>query len=448
LTPVERAELRDAPGDDSGSLGSFDMGQMRARLKQQQALNNDPTPVPSAPPTAVAPSVAADCDSPLPPIAGSSGAANKINGRGFPSVFQAWQPATNTGSDHHDLIWNSPGKFGLQCYSADQSGKLVKERYLGLCTAYLGVPPHDGRVVRLAEVRWHDGWFKAEDPSVQYLPADSPLWMNGGPSVPATTTMKNPSYRLNYADACFQKHVALQCQAAVKAGLDGCMFDWWSKPDSHQVEMLRKVRAAIGDALIIVNANGNVPSDLSDVNGVFAEGFGTKFFSAGGTGGNGDAIPYPQPAAWEALIKDLQDWNGARAPRINAIEGWGDEGDSRYMRALTSLVLVYSNSYVLYSRSNHFQGNPDHTHDWDDFWTQDLGRPLAQDPPNPAPMIPGGAVYRRFANGVVVYNPTAAPVAVPAELLNGLTRSRRLRAALPPDGAVSVPPGDGDIIVR
>ena len=131
-------------------------------------------------------------------------------------------------------------------------------------------------------------------------------------------------------------------------------------------------------------------------------------------------------------------WNGAREPRINAVEAWGDEGDSRYLRALTSLVLVYSNDYVLYSRSNRFQGNPDHTHDWDEFWTPDLGRPISGEPADPAETIPGGAVYRRFTNGIVVYNPTDAAVAVPPELLRGLSRDRGRKTVLAGQGLLEV----------
>jgi hypothetical protein len=455
LSAAERGTLRDAPGDDSDSLGGFDTGQLRARLSQAQQGN--PAPAPGAPAAAAATGVAAaaggaadaDCDTPVPPLPASSSALNKVNGRSYPSVFMAWQPASNTGSAHHDMIWSSPGYFGLGCYNADADGKPVKQAFTGLCTLYLPALSHNDNVVRLAEIRWHDGWFGS--PGRQYLPANSPLWLNGGPSNPANltpTTMTLPAYRLDYKNACFKKQAALQCQAAVKAGLDGCMFDWWSSPDSDQVDMLKKVRAAIGDALIIVNANGHVPSDLSDVNGAFTEGFGTSFFSPGGTGKNGDSIPYPKPEAWQYLIQDLKKLKGAREPQINAIEGWGDESDSRYMRALTTLVLVYSDAYVLYSRSNAYQGNPDHSHVWDAFWTQDLGQPIEQDPPDPARAIPGGAVYRRFSKGIAVYNPTADLVTVPAALLSGLHRSHRLNAPLVPGVDAQVPPGDGDIFVQ
>jgi hypothetical protein len=444
LSAEERQALRDAPGDDFDA--SADVGRMRSN---QTGANIRGVPVP----TAAAPAVgASDCGPDVTPFSAPDVSA-KINGRNYPSVFQAWQPASNTGSMNHDLIWNSPTwkEFGLKCFSTDSTGKLNRQAYPGLCTTYAGSLPKSDNVVRLAEIRWHDGWFSETQPGRQYFPKQFPGWMNGMPSVAANTTMKDPSFRLNYQNACFQNMVAQQCQAAVKAGLDGCMFDWWSNPDESQVNMLKKVRAAIGDALIIVNANGNIPSDLSDVNGVFAEGFGTEFFShrgGGGAGGNGSQVPYPQPQAWQYLIDDLKKLKGAKKPQINAIEGWGEEGDSRYMRALTTLVLVYSNAYVLYSRSNGENGLPDHTHVWDDFWTQDLGQPTDQDPPDAPPTIPGGAVYRRFSKGIAVYNPTAAAVTVPASLLDGLHRSHRNDAALKPGADAQVPPGDGDIFVQ
>jgi hypothetical protein len=446
MSAAERRSLHDAPGDQSDGLGGFDVGQMRAKLHQARQT---PVAAPDAPASA-APGASASleaCRVPLAPISPVTNASNRIGTRNFPSVFQAWQPASNVGSQHHDLIWHGPDYFHYGCYSADGQGRLTKQQFKGLCTAYLPntsqdqLPKNDG-VVRLAEIRWYDAW-------PAYLPPDSPFWMNGSPATAAETTMKQKAFRLNDADPCFQKHVAQQCQAAVKAGFDGCLFDRWSSvPDSVKTSLLKQVRAAIGDALIIVNNNGHVPLDLSDLNGVYAEGFGTNFFSPGGTGGNGDSIPNPKPEAWRYLIEDLKTLKGVRQPQINAIEGWGDGGNAEYLRALTALVLVYSNAYVLYSRSNSFQGNPDHTHVWDSFWTQDLGQPLDQTPPDPPRAIPGGAVYRRFSKGIAVYNPTLAPLTVPSSLLSGLHRSHRLNAAFTPGEDVQVPAGDGDIFVQ
>lgn len=384
-----------------------------------------------------------DCDADPPPISGNGDAAGKIEGKQYPAVFEAWQPADGLSPADdlqlHQLVWKSPEAFGFKGNSP----------YQGLITQYTA--PAAGinkgpNTVALAEIRWYDGHYDPSNTSQDYFPGGGPWWMlkGDGTMTPASTTLTQPMYRLNYKDACFQKQVVLKCQAAVKAGLDGCMFDWWH-PDAAMVQMLARVRRAIGDALIIVNSNGSVPSDLSDVNGVFTEGFGASFWPHG----QGYAqVPYPSPEAWQYLIQDLKTLEkGARPPRINAIEGWGDAVDERYLRALTTLVLVYSNAYVLYSRPNGTHPNHDHWHEWDAFWTQDLGAPADPQPRDPPLSFAGGVVYRRFSNGIAVYNPTSVSASVPAELLDGLTRSHRL-GELAPGTDVEIPAGDGDILVR
>ena len=321
-----------------------------------------------------------------------------------------------------------------------------------------GIPRGPDTVV-LAEIRWHDGWFVEGDLKKQYLPDDSPWWKRGpgGAKLPSSTTGKLPTFFLDAGNACMQKRVVLQCQAAIRAGFDGCMFDWWPSQDAGQLALLHRVRQAVGDALILVNANDRVPKDMSEINGVFTEGFGAWFwrddsgahFSAPDAGKNGAPAPYPPPKGWQYLIKDLKRLEAqAKPPTINAVEAWGPVDDARYMRALTTLVLVYSNAYVLYSRSNQDPVGYDHSHVWDDFWTPDLGSPRDAKPPDPPLNVPGGAVYRIFSNGVAVYNPTSAAVAVPPAILEGLHRSHRLGGWLAAGAPVQVPPGDGDIFVK
>jgi len=69
------------------------------------------------------------------------------------------------------------------------------------------------------------------------------------------------------------------------------------------------------------------------------------------------------------------------------------------MRATTTLGLVASDGYVLFSDPN---GLPtgDHLHDWYPFWDADLGRPLGA-----GAVREDGARWRKFSNGIAVYNP-------------------------------------------
>lgn len=364
--------------------------------------------------------------------------SEKVDGRDFPSVFQAWQPASGMdlaeSLSRHDLAWTGPTSLGLKSNS----------RWAGLATEYT---PRAGAVrgpgVVLAELRWYDGVFEdGDDPARQYLPKGHPWWLTDGSGgmVKADTSLTWPMYRLNYKDPCFQEQVARQCKAAVATGYyDGCMLDRWSHADADQVALLKKVREAIGpDALLIVNSNQNVPTaSLPYINGAYTEGFGAIFWP----GGRGYAdVPYPKPDAWRYLVRDLTQLETAtQPPRINAVEGWGAPGDSRYIRSLTALVLCYSRAYVLYSRPNKTVPNHDHTHDWDSFWDKGLGRPLSEGPPTP---LSGEAVRRDYENGSVVYNPTDKPVEV-VFLDARLSRATGRRGQ-----RFVVPPADGDIFLK
>lgn len=390
-----------------------------------------------------------DCRSPLDPAAppqdgpavSAGGVSGKIDGRGFPSVFQAWETASNLGKEdsfaRHDLAWTGLTSYGLKGNS----------RWAGLSTAFTGggrqasLRGGNTNLVLLAEIRWKDGRFEdGDDPAKQYLPKGHPWWLQkDGAMVPANTTLTAPYFLLDYRDPCFQEQVARQCKAAIATGLfDGCMLDWWHNADSDQLAMLRKVREAIGSGgLIIVNANGDAPTaSFPYINGVFTEGFGASFWR----GGQGYAqVPYPKPEAWQNLIALLQTLEtSATPPRINAIEGWGDAGDAPYLRSLTTLVLAYSKAYVLYSRPNKTVPNHDHTHPWDPFWDKGLGAPRSDGAPV---ALPGGAVRREFSGGTVVYNPSENAV------LLSFPEPRTSRATGVKTSRHQVPPHDGDIFV-
>jgi len=433
-----------------GDLTSSDAPSLGDAIARQRALakvrSTTAVPVGGAP--------SSDCltDAPAPP---APDASSRIDGRNFPSVFQAWTVASNISGmsanvDRHGLVWSSPWAFGLK--SDNDVNRGLATRYDALTLAH----PH---TVILAEVRWHDATY-APDKNQAWLPGDSAWWLRGpdGAMKPANGTGTVPVYFLDYHNACFQQQVVRQCQASIRAGFDGCMLDWWH-PDADMQTMLKRVRAGIGGALLIVNSNGDVPPDLSDANGVFAEGFGAWFFHGGQGGQNGSPVTSPPGAdAWNYLIRDLRALEkGARAPRINAIEGWGDEGSKPYLRGLTTLVLVYSDAYVLYSRPNMAHPDPahpdqphDHWHFFGDFWSPDLGPSTepAQDPAS-ARVLAGTAVVRRFANGVALFNPAAAPTSVPEDLLLGQGYSRsRVAGPLKRGAALTIGPFDGDIVLR
>jgi hypothetical protein len=73
------------------------------------------------------------------------------------------------------------------------------------------------------------------------------------------------------------------------------------------------------------------------------------------------------------------------------------------MRNITTLSLVFSNGYVLFSDPNQLP-TPDHLHDWYPFWEKSLGKPTGPlatlDRPNLS-----GAYMREYERGEAVFNP-------------------------------------------
>jgi hypothetical protein len=85
------------------------------------------------------------------------------------------------------------------------------------------------------------------------------------------------------------------------------------------------------------------------------------------------------------------------------------------MRATTTLSLTLSDGYCLFCDPDPLP-TPDHLHDWYDFWTRRLGRPIAN-----GEIEPDGTHRRTFTHGTAVYNPMGNAAAT---LTFGQTRTR------------------------
>lgn len=214
-------------------------------------------------------------------LAQSAGAARerppteRIEGRTFPSVFQAWSPAQNVQDDsrwhtlaRHDLIFHGPQFFGLQwnrrpsgladgfAPESIQRARLLRRRLLAL----------NPNLVLLAEIRYRDA-------HQSYLPEEHPWWLrdSAGEIVPG---WEEGGYLcLDFHNPEFRRQVARQAKAAVESGVvDGVMLDWWSD-DADHLALVREVRDAVGaDAIILANANDRkTPQTAAYINGYFME---------------------------------------------------------------------------------------------------------------------------------------------------------------------------------
>ena len=326
-----------------------------------------------------------------------------------PGIFQAWNPLdmpdkfpldTLAGrlkaAAKHDLMWEEPVSqlgFGTKLVlgavwdhaNGGLATKFTAETLKQALANRAKMIETNPNMVFLFEVRWRDA-------PGSFLPTDSEFWKKNpdGKRVMGWDGGPEPYYMLNYENPAFQDNVARQCKYAVESGVyDGVMLDW-----SGHLEIIRKVRAAIGDkGLIIVNIHDNIQDGekyKAYINGSFMECNPSGPGQPPG-GGNG--------TTWDKARAGLK-WFEAnlREPRVNCFEVWGQRSDLRRMRAATTLGMVYSDSYLLYADPNPLP-TPDHTHDWYPFWDLKLGRAVGK-----ATERADGAAIREFAAGTVVYN--------------------------------------------
>jgi len=313
----------------------------------------------------------------------------RIRGRTFPSVFQAWSPAQNVQDDsplhtvaRHDLVFSGPGFFGLRWnrrptgladgFTADSiaKAKSFREKLLSL----------NPNLVLIAEIRYRDA-------STTYLPDGHKWWLRSkdGRIVPGWD--EGRFLCLDFHNPDFRSQVARQAKAAVDSGaVDGVMLDWWSD-DASRLALIREMRQAIGDkAIILANANDRkTPQTAPYINGYFMECYRSKTAE--------DWNRIADTLVWAELH--------LREPRVNCLETWYHKSrdDLNLMRATTTLAVTHSDGCCLFSDPNPLP-TPDHLHNWYPFWTKSLGRPVGK-----GSKRSDGAWWREFDNGTVVYNP-------------------------------------------
>jgi hypothetical protein len=351
----------------------------------------------------------------------------RIDGRSFPSIFQAWNPADNMKQEdrwvtmaRHDLVFHGSGGFGL----------VWDHRHEGLATRFTAESLAKGREIRrrllalnpsivlLMEVRYRDAWKG-------YLPEGHPWWEVDASGKPVLGWEEGGYLKLDYARPAYRQQVAAQAKAAVESGVfDGVLLDWWQDDDAR-LELARAVRKAIGeDALILANANDRTtPRTAPFLNGYFMECYRTR-----------------TREEWARIAETLK-WAEAnlRRPRVNCLETWyhASRNDRNLMRATTTLALTLSDGYCLFSDPNPLP-TPDHLHDWYPFWDKSLGRPVSR-----ARTRRDGAVTRDYEKGTVLYNPMGGAVATisfPEPRLSLATAQRRREHR--------VQPCDGDIFLK
>lgn len=409
-------------------------------------------------------SCAAQTDASAVSDRGSEPVADRIADRDFPSIFAPWNFGPNAqakASDpanassaketriatiaHHDLYWNEWASLGLKVPD-DQPYVILSPQFtpesievaLKNRASMRALNPH---LLLLANVHYFsvNGASKWAPP--QY-------WIGGN---------KNNEYKsqkLDFTNPEFQDKIAAFAAALVKSGVfDGIMLDLWNAQwDDKQnagnelaarLPLIQKMRAAVGEkGLIIVNVNGRLPMPLTTapyINGLYMEGLGGNFFPDWRTAAAN--MSWAQTHLHQPVITALEGWYqcGDCQGDPNAIQQQG-RADLALMRNITTLSLVFSNGYVLFSDPNPLP-TPDHLHEWYPFWDKSLGKAVGPLATLNRPDL-SGAYTRQFEKGEAVFNPSNRPVDV------NFQEVRRSAATNATGRSFTVAAGDGDLFLK
>ena len=349
----------------------------------------------------------------LPPV------SERIEGRTFPSVFQAWDDVA--GLDHltadqrytlHDLHF-SPF-FSLRWQ------RTLTEPTYGVTTLLTGDLAgareirqqrldQNPNMVFLIEIRLHNHF------GPEAFPPDSDFWLRDAQG--QIVINSSGEHLIDFLKPEVQDLLVKRIVAVERCGLfDGVLLDGFlnngtgfvgrnlhSATDAEIMTAIEQILNSVrqhtrDDFLILVNTNRSKATRYSEyVNGTFMETITD----------NPDGYTYAGLREIESTL--LWSEENFREPQINSLEGWGigteapdSPNNRRWMRVFTTMSLTISDGYVLYNTGRISFGDPDHEHLWYPFWDADLGQPVGHQA-QPYQNIEG-LFTREFTNGWAVYN--------------------------------------------
>ena len=334
----------------------------------------------------------------------------RLDNRTYPSLFAAWggpgwirtlnrpdlSDVENLAS--HDL-WFSTPQFGLDLGETSHGFKIRGDiaEAIRRRDEFHSINPN---MVFLVEIRMTDFWD-------DQTPEDWPYWIRDASG--ERVSRWPGTYLGDFTQPEVQDQIVEQAISVAQCGLyDGIMFDYWHDTstvlENHvpledelraRDNILKRIRSEVRPDFLIMG-NTNVHPMLRtafQMNGSFME-----------TPVPGNLTP-DEAVYWLGRAEESLRWlaNNTRTPRINALEGHtikselpDSPANLRWMRAITTLSLTYSNGYVLFSKY------PGHHHYWYDFWGTDLGRPVGEKQQLYQDI--DGLYIREFTNGWAVHN--------------------------------------------
>lgn len=371
------------------------------------------------------------------------------------SVFQAWSPAEGLSEDswitmaRHDLVFCDTWTLGTGWEISEEqpwtmlSVNLFEDLQTTAMANRKRLQSYNPDIKILCALNYREGYLVPRDEELSiweksWLPKDSPFWLRkeDGTIAPGWGEDENSDgileeeeiqYGLiDFTNPKFQDIFVQKVIALKKSGLfDGIMLDWWAEDHSTsanldwsatyltaqeelqaRLSILKKIRKALGeDFLILVNSNQfQMPASAPYINGLFMECYKKNWHT-----------PYTREDILQ--IESTLRWaeSSLAKPRINCLEGWRELNsldqdlnqrvnernttkNLQWMRLFTSMSLVFSDGYVLFSDDNAMPTG-DHLHNWYDFWNLPLGEPLGM-----YQELEEGCYLREYQSASVIYN--------------------------------------------
>ncbi|MBS1709506.1 MAG: hypothetical protein JSS65_12400 [Armatimonadetes bacterium] len=347
-----------------------------------------------------------------------------LDARPFPRVGMLWSPYNGPGA-----LWDKAGNYALVLIGTDGLGLRFKANANADMATEIdaaGVAKAKATIAKFykehpdSQVIVETYFFEANEGT---YPADSPWWFRDDKG--QKVSFWKGCYNMATDNPGYIKHIAKRIDAIAEATegktglyLDNLRFD--DRAKKGWMELLGLLRKSRPDRFIMANAGWD--SDglawvLPQLNGIMYED------SVHHTADGDQEKFYARVAHHDSLM---------RKPTRSMVEIFGKDSDVESAWRELVRTLLYTDAGFLYADSTF-----GHRHAWRKEWSPLLGKAVdGHRTPN------GQAQTRRFANGMVAWNPSRVSVTLE---LGGVYRDQRTQATVK---KVTLSPGQGAYLVK
>ncbi len=349
----------------------------------------------------------------------------------YPRIAMLWSPVRGDRSvesmARHDLIMTGVGGFGLR-YDRQPTGlaegftadSVVQARRR--IAELRSLRPNAPILAELYFYEYGESW----------LPEDHPWWLR---KEGKRQQFWPGTYRMDWSNAEFRRHVVRLTAALKEVGLDGVFYDNLREEPEPWVAFLKEVRQAVGDDFLLL-ANSGYAVGKHNFAAPYLNGI---MYESGWSHGRTE---------WDDCIAKMRRTESLlRRPTISVIERFEDTGsragwpgnpdrgkkppaDPQARRWSLCFALTVGDFYYL------FADNTSHQHDWYPEYDVKIGLPTA-----PGERVRSHVWRRTYEKAIVVVNLPGAAESYEVKLerpgLDSLTGRTGARFHLAPgDGAI------------